>query len=222
MITIQPLGGLCNYLRVIFSYYAYAKSINSELTVIWLVTHECNGKFSDYFESIPNTNIVYEVPPKVQLDYKGAYPHNDNYNYDDLKLLPHMKSIIKLRVEALENNYIAVHIRRTDHVELAKRENCYTDDDTFITFLDKFKSNKNIYIATDNESTYETFQQKYPALVKFKYHNTVSDSLRHTSLQDAIIDLFMCALSSDFRGSGWSSFSFIIRQLRLNKKIHAV
>jgi hypothetical protein len=219
MRTIQPLGGLCNYLRVIFSYFAYAKSTNSKLTVIWLVTPECNGKFSDYFESIPNMKIVYVVPKKVEIFYTGTRPLEIKYNYDDLKLLPDMKSIIKLRIETLENNYIAVHIRRTDHIKLAKRKNNFTDDDEFITFLDKFKSNKNIYIATDNEITYKTFQQKYSELIKFNYHVSNPSVRRHTSLKDAIIDLFMCALSSEFLGSGRSSFSDTITELRLNKEI---
>ena len=45
MIYIIPTGGLCNYLRVVFSYNEYAKSINKKLTVIWNVTKECNGFF---------------------------------------------------------------------------------------------------------------------------------------------------------------------------------
>ena len=36
MIIIKPTGGLCNYLRVIFSYYEYARKNNSELNVIWI------------------------------------------------------------------------------------------------------------------------------------------------------------------------------------------
>ena len=35
MIVIVPNGGLCNRLRVIFSYYNYAISNNETLTVIW-------------------------------------------------------------------------------------------------------------------------------------------------------------------------------------------
>lgn len=49
MITIQPVGGLCNYLRVIFSYYVYATNMNEQLLVIWNETEYCNGFFLDYF-----------------------------------------------------------------------------------------------------------------------------------------------------------------------------
>lgn len=45
MIYIIPTDGLCNYLRVVFSYNKYAKSINERLTVIWRITGACNGFF---------------------------------------------------------------------------------------------------------------------------------------------------------------------------------
>ena len=218
MLTIQPTGGLCNYLRVIFSYYEYAKTINSELNVIWLITPACNGNFIDYFEPIPNMNIMFTVPENVDIYYKGYDRHPDfKHNYNNLKLLPYMKEIIKTRINALENNYISVHIRRTDHIKLAKENNRYIDDDDFINFIDKFE--KNVYIATDNEKTYNTFKRKYPSLVKLDYHETNSNALRHTSLRDAIIDIYMCAFSSNFMGSGWSSFSQVIDNLRKNKEM---
>ena len=52
--VIKPSGGLCNYLRVIFSYYQYAQKINKKLVVIWTVTRFCNGFFLDYFEPVEN------------------------------------------------------------------------------------------------------------------------------------------------------------------------
>ena len=39
---------------------------------------------------------------------------------------------------SINNNYISVHIRRTDHISLAKKNNKYTTDQDFITFLDCF------------------------------------------------------------------------------------
>ena len=51
MYVIHPRGGLCNYLRVVFSYYIKARKLNQELVVIWKITSECNGFFLDYFMS---------------------------------------------------------------------------------------------------------------------------------------------------------------------------
>ena len=219
MIIIQPTGGLCNYLRVIFSYYEYAKSIDSELTVIWNITEECNGYFLDFFEPIPNITFLTTMPLNANIYYKGYSVHpNFSPNYNYLKLLPFMKELVISRQNLIGNNYISLHIRRTDHINLAIKNNNYTTDDTFINFIDKYE-NKNIYIATDNEETYNNYKQKYKNKIKIEYHKTNSNSLRHTSLQDAILDIYMCVFSEHFMGSGWSSFSGVIIKLRQIQKM---
>lgn len=214
MIIINPIGGLCNYLRVIFSYYEYAKANNLLLIVLWRVTDECNGKFLDYFEPVPNINFIYESIEDSKIYYTGDKIHPEfRPNYTYLKLLPHMKELLKARINILENNYISVHIRRTDHISLAKLKNAYSNDNDFINFIDQF-TDKNIYIATDNKNTYDLFKTKYSKLVKFDYHQTISNSHRHTTLKEAIIDIYMCACSSNFMGSGYSSFSHFINVIR--------
>mgnify|MGYP006118721935 FL=1 len=216
MITIKPTGGLCNYLRVVFSYYEYARSINSELNVIWIKTANCPGYFLDYFEPIPYVNFKNSSENDVKIDYHG-YSEAKNFKpkYDKLKLKPYLKKIVFDKLDILNRNYISVHIRRTDHINLAKKNNCYTDDGEFINFIDK--SYKDIYIATDNKITYYKFKKKYPNRIKFDYHKTTNNSLRETSLQDSIIDIYMCVYSDDFMGSGWSSFSDLIRSLIIVK-----
>ena len=214
MITIIPENGLCNCLRVIFSYNEYAKSINSKLNVIWKITNDCPGTFLDYFEPIPNVNFISENENSDKIYYKGFYSHkNFEAKYDDLKLKPYLKKIIFDKIDILNKNYISLHIRRTDHSWLAKRNNIYTNDETFFNFINKYE-NKNIYLATDNVDTYNQFKKKYPNQIKFDYHKVNKNNKRHTSLEDAIIDLFMCIYSDDFLGSGWSSFSGIIMRIR--------
>ena len=215
MITIQPTGGLCNYLRVIFSYYEYTRKNNLELNIIWIETNKCPGYFLDYFEPIPHVSFKKYIDKNVKIDYKGCYVmENFKPKYDKLKLKSHIEKIVFDKLDILNKNYISVHIRRTDHIELAKEKNFYTNDEEFIDFLDKSDNNKNIYIATDNEITYNKFKKKYQNRIKFDYHKTVEDALRQTSLQDAIIDIYMCVYSDDFKGSGWSSFSGLIKSLR--------
>ena len=218
MITIIPTGGLCNYLRVVFSYYEYANSINSELNVIWKKTDACPGYFLDYFEPIPNVNFSRSCEKDVEIHYKGCSSRNANVNYDKLKLKPYLEKIVFDKVNILNNNYISVHIRRTDHIKDAKK---YTDDEMnrkFMDFLDKSENNKNIYIATDNEITYNQFKSKYQERIKFDYHKVNNNNLRKTSLEDAIIDIYMCVYSDDFMKSGYSSFSGLIINLRKSIK----
>jgi hypothetical protein len=216
---IKPTGGLCNYLRVVFSYYYYALSIETELHVIWNVTEACNGFFLDYFEDIPNIHFyksiqeLESIQKPHKIDYSGCYVHPDFYHnrniYEKLILKPYLKDEIKKRMNILENDYISVHIRRTDHLKASRGK--HTKDEEFIDYLNNF--DKNIYIATDNKETYDIFKKKYNERIKIKYHEE-SESLRRTSLKDAIIDMYMCINSDNFKGSYHSSFSGVIKKQR--------
>lgn len=215
MITLKQTCGLGNRLRVIFSFYEYANSVNSKVNVIWIINTKCTGHFLDYWESINNINFISDKDNNFKIDYSGCYEKkNIKPNYKSLKLLPYIEEIIRDKINILEKNYIAVHIRRTDHIKFSEKMNAYTSDDEFIDFIDKFKHKKNLYIATDNKETYDKFKNLYPNLVKFEYHNTIN-GLRQTSLLDSIIDLYMCVYSDNFKGSGMSSFSQLINNLRI-------
>ena len=58
IIKINPINGLCNYLRVIFSYYHYAKIQKKKLQVFWHITKNCVGYFEDYFEKINDIEFI--------------------------------------------------------------------------------------------------------------------------------------------------------------------
>lgn len=223
MIVIIPEGGLCNYLRVMFSYYSLSLEKNTKLIVIWYKTSACPGLFLDYFKPIENITIEYNNNKNYNINYQGCSINKDYPpNYEQLELLPEMKSIIVNKCTILNNNYISVHIRRTDHSDSAKKNNVYTDDIDFINFIDKVIETEkeietpNLYIATDNKITFSSFKNKYKYknLIKFDYHTTNEREQRHTTLKDAIIDLYMCVYSSHFMGSGWSSFTDLITTLR--------
>lgn len=59
-IYCQPLGGLCNRMRVITGAAELAKVLDRELIIIWTSDSTLNAKFSDLFESIPYK--VIETP----------------------------------------------------------------------------------------------------------------------------------------------------------------
>lgn len=50
---VQPLGGLCNRMRVITGAAELARIINKEVVVIWTADKTLNAKFSDLFDSLP-------------------------------------------------------------------------------------------------------------------------------------------------------------------------
>lgn len=69
-VIVQPLGGLCNRMRVIVGAVSLAQKLNRELMIIWTCDATLNAKFSDLFESIP-----YQVVecPLNSIRYKMLY-----------------------------------------------------------------------------------------------------------------------------------------------------
>lgn len=224
-IVILPTGGLSNMLRVTFSYYMKAISENKKLIVIWIDSNACPGKFTDYFNIPDNMEFIFaierlKISQISKVDYNGCFVH-PNYNFPEMykSLLPKPELIAKINnnIEILENNYIAVHIRRTDHVSMAKSVNQFTTDNDFIQFLDSYP-NYNIYIATDNRESQDFLYQKYKNRVKtIKLISPIQYQLRLTTLEDAIIDIYTCVNAKYFKGSGYSSFTDLINDLRTLK-----
>jgi hypothetical protein len=220
-ITIYPRGGLSNKLRCLFSYYLFCKKNSNQLIVIWDITQECPGFFLDYFEPLENVIFLKNNILNLKPNYIGCAWHPDFNPYctnifSELKLLPIIMNEVKEKLLLLENNFIAIHVRRTDHVKHAMSNNRYTSDEDFFKFIEQH-NDFNLYIATDNKDTFDLFYNKYSNKVRVPYTtNIYVDKLRQTSLKDAIIDLYVCAHSKHFEGSGWSSFSSTILFIKNN------
>jgi hypothetical protein len=215
-IIIKPLGGLSNMLRILFSYYYKALDENKKLKVIWKESQECNGSFLNYFKPIENIEFDNNLNNNNCYDTNVAIDcskYKISNIYEKLKLMDFMEKRVKNNIEQLDDNFIAVHIRRTDHVALAKSHNEYTTDEEFINFIDKYDS-YNIYLATDNIDTQLKFYAKYEKRIKvITFIEEKNNCLRQTSLEDAIIDIFTCSYAKYFLGSKSSSFSTTIKIL---------
>lgn len=231
-IIIKPINGLCNKLQVIFTFLKIIKNENKKLIVLWIEDEHCPGFYLDYFEELENVTFIQnptdEELKKYKIDYKGygwggkfrnkILMADFNRNYYDLKLKPYMLEKLKKNIEMLENDYVACHIRRTDHSSLANENNAYTSDKEFYDYIDNSKA-KNVYIATDNRKTQDMMLSKYPAKVKVMKLIDESHELRQTTLEDSIIDLFSCVYAKEFKGCNWSSFSSTIEIIRRENKI---
>lgn len=214
---IEPKYGLCNYLRVVFSYLLYCKKYNKNLVVIWNITDECPGFFLDYFQPLEGVEFLKTTNPGLKVNFCGDHWHPEYNPYEmfifsGLQILPHIKHNLLEKRNKL-NKYIAVHIRRTDHSCLAKAMKHYTDDIEFIQFINQHPD-YNLYIATDNIDTQVQFYSLYKDRIKAIEFIRPSNSRRQTTIEEAILDMFICIQASHFMGSGWSSFTATIEQCR--------
>ena len=217
-LVIIPKGGLCNKLRVVFSYLYNALKQKKKLVVIWIFDRCCEGYFLDFFEPVENVTFLTKPPDKTKINYSGCSSTNWDGNYSKLVTKSTIKNKINNYIDKfLNNNYIAVHIRRTDHTSLAKKNKKYTDDQTFIKYIDKHPTDK-IYLATDNYDTQRQFKNRYGNRLYIYQHIIPNSKLRQTSLEHSIIDIFICARAKQFMGTGYSSYSTLINQIRKTLK----
>jgi len=213
IIVIVTEAGLCNRLRTIFTYYRKAIIDKKKLIVIWNVNKVCPGFFLEYFEPIENITFFESNVNNYSIDYIGIFGHPDftNYKiYSDLKILPAIKEKVNSNIDLLNNNYISIHVRRTDFITPSRNLN--------YDFYEKFLNDNNtynIYIATDNRETQNYFIKKYEDRIKIinLIDNNVKTT-RHTTLENSIIDIYTCVYSSKFLGTPGSSFSELIYRLQ--------
>ena len=215
VLVIRPKGGIGNRLRVVTSYYLkYIKNKDEKLIVIWRWDKFCNGYFQEYFEPIPNVEFRTHNDPTLKINYSGC-SRVGPVDFSIIKPLPHIMNKINEKRNLLNNDYIAIHARRTDHISPAEKRGVFTTDEDFFKFIDENINNSSLYVATDNADTYTIFQERYKDKMKFPYHKDTG-SYRKTSLEDAIIDIYMCGYAKKFKHSGWSTFSGLINNLRKN------
>lgn len=220
-LVIMPEGGLCNMLRVVFSWYAKARKEGRELIVCWALSDACPGFFLDYFEPVSGIRFIKGYNPVAKYDYRGCgvlEEFNHPSIYIPLIPKPHIQARIKSNITELSTNetgFVAIHARRTDHIRDAVAAGKFTSDTVFFDYIDKQLPAVNIYLATDNLGTQELFKAKYGDRIKAMKWITPQRNLRQTPLEDAVVDIYTCVGANAFLGSGWSSFSDLINDLRI-------
>ena len=223
--------GLCNRLRAILSHREIAQREGRKLFVVWQCDRQCNGDFLDCFAPLPGVRFLRQPPPWYPAPPRVNHCHQairgtpaETATTTLLKPSPSLHAALLLRLPE-GTPFIAVHIRRTDmaisadtqlNVEYAR----LTTDAAFDDFLESYPEHQ-IYVATDCGATLNRFAEKYAARLvgATAERRAAYNPWRHrqTSLQDAVMDLFLCARSTLFMGSYGSSFSDTIAQLRASR-----
>jgi hypothetical protein len=224
-ITVYARDGLNNKIRVILSFLYTANIDNKKLRIIWIKDDQCPDNFNNLFEPIDNVEFIYtnDIPDNL-IDINTGWTADEDYiknnYYKYLKPIKSIQNDINNTIKILKNDYISCHIRRTDIVTLQKyfgsSFNIHQDNE-YITFINQYPKDLNIYIATDNQDTQQKFIDLYGDRIIYKKIDR-SNNLRQTSLQDAVKDMYVCAGAKYFMGSPWSSFTDSINEIRkLNK-----
>ena len=196
-ITVHGQYGLNNKLNTLLGYLNVANRENKKLRFIWIENSECPGKFNDLFEDIPNLEIIYQ---DIEYDFKTHRAPDNQYVTDKyfklLKPLPKIQDNINYYKKQLNDVYIACHIRRTDIVGAGWVKKVTTDED-YINFINKYDPSLKIFIATDNKDTQDIFKNIYGDRIICK-DIVPSNNRRQTTLQDAIVDMYVCVGSTYF------------------------
>jgi hypothetical protein len=210
------MGGLCNRMRAVLSY----RAAFGEIDVGWFPDGEiAHANWADVFE--PLSDVHFESGSDYATITLEPYPHAPLdwwLGYRDVKLLPGVGALFDAARPRVP--YSAMHIRRTDHVGLAKMVGNYVPDEEFLAWIPHAISP--IYLACDNGTTQLKFMKAIHDAGKecvvadgIRCHDGENENnVRNTSLADAAIDLFVCAGAAEFKPSGASSFSNTILGLR--------
>ena len=238
-IAVNLRHGLCNRLRTLVGYRAVACALEVPLYVCWQRDDECPGDFFDCFEPIDGVLIckylngwrnlaaeadghkfvgqrpAYAVlkdckkwlddcPRKALVDFCALRPNKAVQGRIDEFLARHDGFV----------DVIGLHVRRTDHIGCAKGGvGYYTTDEDFDALIAAEPATKRFFLATDNVDSQRRFAQKYGERIFWVRAIQRSGRQRQTSLEDAVVDLFLLARCEKMHGSVWSSFSETARAL---------
>ncbi len=64
MITIEPMGGLCNRMRTLDAALALGRRLDRKVQVIWYQHAGLNCRFDYLFEKIPGISRIWQIPVK--------------------------------------------------------------------------------------------------------------------------------------------------------------
>lgn len=248
-IYLIPQHGLCNRLSWVCGFYSYCRAISNKCPnkecicyIKWIPNNACNGHFLEIFKAFPHSKFVNndnEVPKGIKR-YSGQHSVPNVYSkilkldiitpeiecqiFGFLWFNDKIQKISNYFIDKYfnKNNTIGLHVRRTDHVGLAKSRGNYTDDSYFFKVIENEikKDNRVIFfLSTDNRNTQDMFLNKYPKnVIVYKKIERLENSLRHTSLFDTGIDMSLLTYCKRVEGSFHSSFSRIAVMLNLKRR----
>jgi hypothetical protein len=217
---LHAIGGLCNRLQAMLS----RRAAHGPISVFWeksdTVSH---AHFLDVFEPIEGIQFVNDGWDAEAWDVAREAPRGWERAYQELAPLTGLEKRIT-RVQSELGDYLAIHVRRTDHVpNTTSRGERVEALDEYVEWSRQY-AGLPIYVATDNGETQQSLQAMLAKAGRVTIVGACLDGNewqangnqhRNGSLADAVADLFVCAGATHFKGTRFSSFSDTIERLML-------
>lgn len=176
MLVIRPRGGLCNYLRHVFGWYSYARSIDSQLVVIWEETCYCNGFFLDYFKEIDGITFLRDNGETYEFASNGWHgPHSPGIcQLHHLKLRKYMIKIIKRRIKkinGINKGWVDVGRKNINGNVVVKQKKIITSGLERKKIIIKVKNSKNSKNGKNGKNGNRLKKEKKVKKLKNKYNS---------------------------------------------------
>lgn len=229
-INILCCSGLSNRIRTILGFLEVCNFYSKKLNIIWIKDNTCNGDFLDYFKPIDNVKFLNFSD---RIDYKGQSTIKNIISYYNIRSVNIKKLYCNIKLnDLLEDkiqdyikkydikNLIGIHVRRTDYTGnfIGKLLNGSNEDSEFFEYVSKNSKNNKFFLATDNKKTQDIYKNKYGNKVLYYEKIQESDNLRKTSLENAIIDIYILSYCKRIKGTYNSSFTKFALNLKNSRK----
>ncbi len=216
---VGVVGGLCNRLRAIFDWKVKLAARDEPLVAVWAPDHYVSfAKFSDVLGPLPGIEVAYEGPvDHVALD--ELKPDEAWMRlYQDLMPTYGLQARIAECKRRLGEPYNAVHARGGDHKPHARNRGWPQLSGYAVG--DMMTRPERVFYACDSAALQALAGGPSDKIVMAEFirggddKQDIEDHRRHTTLQHAVVDLFVCAGAKHFLGTPGSSFSETIDILR--------
>jgi hypothetical protein len=231
-IVIFLPGGLGNRLRAMLAFVHIAEVRNLFLDVVWRLNRYCNGSFLDNFLPLENVEFWEEQPPhedgeyvikqekcnkpfhvylKEQLNIDLNYSHVNHPIYTHLwskiRPRPHIRKAVEDFVRQNDiGDCIGVQIRRTDHGPFQQGDPKHASDRYFAGLI-RERSSQRVLLCTDNRETQDHYSDLFgDRILSYRPIEGGGSSLRHTTLEHAVVDKFILSFCKKIFRPYLSSF----------------
>lgn len=233
--------GLTNRLYALLSFIDGAHSEGRGVDAHWVADEQCPGTFDSVFvpSALPPDVKVLSTPSlRNSLRTGWLYPNNPRPDLGRLALeFLRLRPPVQARVDELlatlgwpASPFSALHMRHTD-MDTTFHDHIGSSDAQALAWA--ATTSGPLFVAADNAASLSLLQAAFPnRVVSGSTFNPPPERVdgvpgnatvptRHTTLADAVVDMWVASYSTDFMGTAGSTFSEQVRYPRYLKPTYS-